>query len=190
MMRNGDGMTEIALPPETIHCGQVTLRRTHIADADALATAVAESLEHLRPFIPWATDLAGQVDAQRERLTERSQAWERGETFDYLVLPAGREEPLLGAAALHRRVGPGGLEIGYWTHVAHTRRGYVTTAAKALTDAALALPDITRVEIHIDVANTASSAVPRKLGYRLDREEPFESTSPAGTGTHQIWVYP
>lgn len=45
------------------------------------------------------------------------------------------------------RIGPGGLETGYWVHQAHTRRGLATAAAAALTDAALALPGIDRVEI-------------------------------------------
>ena len=164
-----------------------------MADAARVSAAATESLTHLRPFLPWATAGAVGVPAQRGRLAEVEQAWWRGELFEYALLDPTQDldtGPVLGGIGLHRRVGPGGIEIGYWVHVRHTRRGYVSDAAKALTEAALALPGVRRVEIHCDVANTASAGVPRKLGYRLDRLEPREPQAPAETGRHQIWVYP
>ena len=63
------------------------------------------------------------------------------------------------------RIGDGGLEIGYWVHPGFTGRGVATAAAAALTEAALALPGIDRVEIHHDILNLASGRVPAKLGY-------------------------
>jgi RimJ/RimL family protein N-acetyltransferase len=54
-------------------------------------------------------------------------------------------------------------------HVDFTGRGYATACARALTQAGLALCDVVRVEIHTDEANAISAAVPRRLGYRLDR---------------------
>jgi RimJ/RimL family protein N-acetyltransferase len=46
------------------------------------------------------------------------------------------------------------------------------------------------VEIHCDAANARSAAVPRRLGYRLDREVPSEITVPGGSGVEQYWVTP
>jgi ribosomal-protein-serine acetyltransferase len=64
-----------------------------------------------------------------------------------------------------RRIGPGGLEIGYWLHAASTGRGLATAAVAALVGQAFALPDIERVEIVHDQANIASGAIPRRLGF-------------------------
>ena len=97
---------------------------------------------------------------------------------------------MLGGCGLHRRVGPRAIEIGYWVHADHGGRGIATALARALTGAALALPDVDRVEIHCDEANVRSAAVPRRLGYRLDRIEEDEVTAPAETGRSMVWVRP
>jgi len=57
-----------------------------------------------------------------------------------------------------------------------------------LTDAALAIDDVDRVEIHCDQANVRSAAVPERLGYRLDRIEDDEIVVPGETGRSMIWV--
>ena len=95
---------------------------------------------------------------------------------------------IVGNCGLHRRIGPTGLEIGYWVSAVHTRSGYATAAAGALTRTALSLPGIERVEIHCDEANVASAAVARGLGYRLERIEDHSIDSPAQTGRLMIWV--
>jgi RimJ/RimL family protein N-acetyltransferase len=86
------------------------------------------------------------------------------------------------------RIGPAALEIGYWVDVRHVRRGVATEAAFLLTNAAVDNPEIARVEIHVDPANTASNAVPRRLGYRLDRTEPRTPAAPGDTGRLMIWI--
>lgn len=165
----------------------------------AVADAVAASMEHLSPWLPWATQEAADPDNQRVRITEAEAFWEAGSEFVYsLFLPhgddadvAGGSMPagqLLGMFGLHRRAGPGAIEMGYWIHAAHAGRGYATAAARALTSVALALPHVQRVEIHCDAANAASAAVPRKLGYRLDRVEEREPEAAGETGRQMIWV--
>jgi RimJ/RimL family protein N-acetyltransferase len=94
----------------------------------------------------------------------------------------------VGGGGLHRRIGPAGLEIGYWIHVDHVHRGYASELAAALTTAAFALPRIERVEIHHDRANTASAAVPRRLGYTLTDEQPREIVAPGQEGIGWIWT--
>ena len=58
------------------------------------------------------------------------------------------------------RIGPGGLEIGYWVHRACTRRGLATAASAALVEAAFGLPGVDRIEIVHDELNVASAGVP------------------------------
>lgn len=175
-------------PPERVDAGMLVLRRVRVEDAGAIAAAVGGSLDHLRPWMAWAVPEAADPRTQRARVAEADEMWAAGTDYIYSVLTA-EESTLVGAIGLHRRVGDGGIEIGYWIAAQQTRRGFATAAAEALTAVALDLPGVTRVEIHCDEANIASAAVPRKLGYRLDRIDDHEPEAPGECGRRMIWVH-
>lgn len=164
--------------------GPLVIRSWRESDVDALAAAVSESLEHLRPFMPWVAN-EPMSPPERQALIERwnAEADASGDEVVGLFLD-GR---VVGGSGFHRRIGEGGLEIGYWVHRDFIRQGIATSAAAALTDEAFRRPGIDRVEIHHDVANVASGGVPLKLGFRLVGEEPREPKAPAETGVHRIW---
>jgi RimJ/RimL family protein N-acetyltransferase len=174
-------------PPEEVTSSSLLIRRVRTADAPAIAAAVQVSLEHLRPWMPWASREAADSRAQLARVAEADELWESGTGFIYSVLLAG-SGTLVGEIGLHRRPRDGGIEIGYWIDVRHSGRGLGTEAAGALTPVALALPGATRAEIHCDDANQASAAIPRKLGYRLDRIDDHEPEAPGERGRRMIWV--
>jgi RimJ/RimL family protein N-acetyltransferase len=176
-----------ARPPERLEGDGVVLRRPTAADGGRLAAAIAASLEHLRPWMAWADDRATSPERRAEHLARVDEGWAAGSEFAYLILDPS-EATVLGATGLHRRIGPRAVEVGYWVHVDHGGRGVATAAAQVATEAALALPDVDRVEIHCDEANVRSAAVPRRLGYRLDRIEDDDVTAPAETGRSMIWV--
>jgi len=46
------------------------------------------------------------------------------------------------------------------------------------------------VEIHCDKANVRSQAVPRRLGYHLDRIEADDIKAPAEIGRSMVWIFP
>jgi RimJ/RimL family protein N-acetyltransferase len=163
------------------------LRRIAAADAGAVAAAVGASLRHLRPWMPWATPDAAERGTQLARVAEADEMWESGMSYIYSVLTADHGT-LVGEIGLHRRSGDGSIEIGYWIAGTQARRGLGTSAAEAATSVALALPGVNRVEIHCDEANIASAAIPRKLGYRLDRVEVRQPEAPGETGWLMIWV--
>lgn len=163
------------------------LERMRSGDAASIARAVAVSLEHLRPWMAWATPEAADPRAQLARAAEAEELWDSGVDFIYSIRLAA-EETVVGQVGLHRRPDDGAIEIGYWISASHVRRGLGTAAAGALTPVALGMPGITRVEIHCDEANTASAAIPRKLGYRLDRVDPHEPEAPGEQGRRMIWV--
>ena len=172
--------------PERIDLGGgPVLRRCHPADADALYLAIVESREHLLPWTPWVTRAS--LEEERAVLVRWEEQWDGGGELQYGLFLG----PLaVGSTALIPRIGPGGLEIGYWVHAAHTRRGYATSAAAALTSVAFTLPGIEMVEIHHDRANLASEGVPRKLGFVLVGEHPRPSSSPpapADSGISRTW---
>jgi RimJ/RimL family protein N-acetyltransferase len=173
----------IVRPPARIGVGELVLDRWRQDDLEALFAAVSTSLEHLRPWMSWAA--RHERGSTAEFLATSEDGWTRGERFEYAILdPRGS---VLGSAGLLGRIGPGGLEIGYWVHAAHTRRGIATLAVAALTEAALALSWVTRVEIHHDEANLASGAVPSRLGFRLVGTYPREPAAPAEKGRELQW---
>jgi RimJ/RimL family protein N-acetyltransferase len=174
-------------PPEVIEVPRGLLSRIRESDADQLAQAVAASLDHLRPWMPWATAESASVQAQREHCREVEKNWADDAEYVYALRPEPSGD-VIGCFGLHRRIGPGAIEIGYWVHVDFAGRGYATACARALTDAGLALSDVGRVEIHTDEANTISASIPRRLGYRLDRIDEREPTAPGESGRLQIWV--
>ena len=94
---------------------------------------------------------------------------------------------VVGGCGLHWRLGPDGLEIGYWVHVAHTRRRIASRTVALLIATAFSLEQINCVEIHHDAANLASEGVPRGLGFALVGESPDTPTAPGEAGIERRW---
>ncbi len=154
-------------------------------DAEDLAQATTDSLEHLRPFMPWVANEPMSIEARRALITE----WNHDDAAGASDLICGlfANGRVVGGAGLHHRVSPSGLEIGYWVRVDEVRKGYASTASAALTDIAFTEPAIDFVIIKHDAANTASSGIPRKLGFTRIDDEQVEKTAPATTGVHWVW---
>ena len=133
----------VAAPPERVEAGQVILRRVQASDAGAIAAAVGASLDHLRPWMPWATAEAADRGNQLVRVAEADHNWESGLGYVYSVLTA-EHGTLVGEIAMHRREGDRSVELGYWITAGQARRGYATLAAEAMTSVALTMPGIAR----------------------------------------------
>ena len=174
------------VPPQRIDLGDLVVRRWETTDLGAQLAAINASFEHLHPWMAWLPT-PRTADEQREFNEVASSGWPPPDgNFGYGIFDS--EGVLLGAIGLHDRVGPATLEIGYWCHIAHTGHGVITRAAAALTEVALGLAGIERVQICCDAANERSAAVPRRLGYRLARIEAREVDAPAQSGRGLVFV--
>jgi len=171
--------------PDRIETERLVLRLWTEADVPGLVAAIAASIDHLRPWMSWIPGEPETVERKTERVVRWRREWEEGGKSVLGVFLDG--EPI-GGTGLHRRVGEGGVEIGYWIHVDHIGKGYATEVSAALTDAAFTVPDIERVEIHHDKANVASAGVPRRLGFEMIGESEREPEAPAEVGVEWIWV--
>jgi ribosomal-protein-serine acetyltransferase len=171
--------------PERVEISEgLVMRRWLAEDAEALGRAVAESAEHLRPWMAWIADEPLPIERRRAKIAEWERDWLQGGDVTLGVFVDGQ---VAGGCGLHRRIGPGGLEIGYWIHVDFLRRGLATRVARTLTDTAFAVPGISRVEIHHDKANQASAGVPRKLGFEWLGESRDQPEAPADLGIEWRW---
>ena len=147
-----------------IETERLVVRCYERADAALLKEAIDSSLEHLRAWMPWA-DSEPQTLAEKTELIETFRAmWAAGDNFVYGIFSAD-ESRVLGGTGLHARVGPGGIEIGYWMRADATRQGIVTESTAALTRVGFEICGADRIEIRIDPDNAASLGVPRKLGF-------------------------
>lgn len=173
-------------PPERLELpGGELLVRTDPARTARAVAAVNASLDHLRPWMAWAQEPATEASLGAF-FAEAQVAWEARRDFGYSIVDAGDTE-VLGGCGLHGRLGPHGLEIGYWVHVDHSGRGLATEASRALTDAAFGIPGIERVRIRCEERNAASARVPEKLGYTsLGLEVPDDG--PCAARSTQTWV--
>ena len=153
--------------PYTILTPRLKLCCPDPATAAELAALVQINLEHLRPWMPWATAENASIEVQYARIRSVRAEFDLDHDFIFSIFDrkSGR---LIGSTGLHRRGPDQSLEIGYWIDQGHTRQGLATETSAALTRAAFELLEVQRVEIHCDPANLASAAVPAKLGYTHD----------------------
>lgn len=182
-MRGVDAPGEyIALPA----VGAALRRWRGSTDLDEAYRAIEDSREHLHPFMPWAHQTREEAGTF---LTMAQEQWLTGTDYQYAIIEDSSAS-VLGGCGLHTRRGPGVLEIGYWLRRGATGRGLATAAAGALTRAAALVDGIDRIEIWCDTTNVRSSAVARRLGYRLDRVEERPPNGNEDPALHEVWVLP
>lgn len=176
------------LPPACIVTARLTLRAWRPEDAPLIREAIDSSLAHLRPWMPWAVHEPSSMEATTALLEKFRDDFAAGRDFHYGIFTRDERE-VLGGTGLHPRIGPGAIEIGYWLREAATHRGYATEAVARLTRVALEELGLSRVEIRCDPRNSASAAVPRRLGYRHVTTLEADALTPAGEprGT-MVWA--
>ena len=127
-------------------------------------TAVNESLDDLRPWMPWAKDPV-QVEATEARLRAAMAKWITREDLLVHVYLKGTSTFVVGSG-LHRIDWHARkFEIGYWCRTGYAGNGFVTEATNALTAFAFERLQANRVEIRCDTRNAKSVAVARRCGF-------------------------
>jgi len=157
-------MMEISGPAYRIQTQRLIVRCWHPGDASLLSTAIAQSLEHLQAWMPWAHAEPKSLQQRIDWLREARGEFDLNQNFLYGVFDLA-EEQVLGATGLHPRVGKDAFEIGYWIHANYINQGFASEAASALTRVAFEVHQAVRVEIRCDPQNLRSAAVPQKLGF-------------------------
>ena len=155
---------EFTNPAYRIETKRLVLRCYNPSDAPMLADSVADSLEHLRPWMPWVHNEPEPIEEKVKRLKMFHGMFDLGQDYVYGIFDL-EENKLLGGTGLHTRLGDSELEIGYWIHKDHVNQGLITESTAALIKVAFEVIQVHRIEIHCDPANLASASIPRKLGF-------------------------
>jgi len=153
--------------PDTFESERLTIRAPRPADAPQIVEAVIESLNELRPWMPWAKE-APTLDHAIERLRQAAAKWiTREDLLLHLFLKG--TDTWVGGSGLHRiNWESRKFEIGYWVRTKFAGRGFVTEAVHAITAFAFTQLKANRVEIRCDAKNTRSAAVAKRCGFLLE----------------------
>jgi RimJ/RimL family protein N-acetyltransferase len=133
-------------------------------DAPLLKEAVDSSLDHLRPWMPWAHAEPQPLPAKVDLLRTFRGQFDLGQEYVYAIFSADESE-VVGGTGLHRRSFEGVLEIGYWIRASRAGHGLGTEATAAVARVGFEVAGAARIEIRVARENAASLAIPRKLGF-------------------------
>ena len=178
--------------PERIVTARLIVRCAQPGDGAALNAAVCDSLDALRPYVPWAGSVPTLADS--EAVCRKAQARFRlREDLMMLIfervngevqggVDGDAEGELLGGTGLHRMDWKARrFEIGYWRRSGREGRGIATEAVHTMARLAFDELQAQRVELRIDRLNRASWRVAERCGVTLEGVLRSESLAPDGT---------
>ena len=150
--------------PYRVQTPRLELRCWSPEDTVILREALDRSAEHLRPWIPFMREEPRSFEDTCQWLREARVSFDNDTAWHYAGFDreGGR---LIGGNMLNPRVGEGGLELGYWTHIDAVRQGYALEASQAMIRCAFEIHGADRAEIHCAPENQASAAIPKSLGF-------------------------
>jgi RimJ/RimL family protein N-acetyltransferase len=153
--------------PDSFESERLLLRAPRPDDGEAINRAVIESLEELRPWMPWAMEAPSLADSE-EVVRRAAVKFQAREDFMLLLWDRASGE-LVGGSGMHRIDWEiPAVEIGYWVRTSMSGRGYITEAVNAITHFAFDTIGAHRVEIRCDEQNVRSAAVARRAGFVLE----------------------
>lgn len=153
--------------PSVFYSERLLIRMPMPGDGRVVYKAIENSLNELKPFMPFAhfeqtlEDVEENIrDAHAKFLTRE----------DLRLLLFNRETgEFIGSSGLHRiNWDIPKFEIGYWIDTRHSGKGYITEAVERITQFSFDELNAKRVEIRCDSNNTRSRAIPERLGYTLE----------------------
>lgn len=153
--------------PLHLESERLILRTPRVQDAVAYNRLTCDSIELLKPWMPWAQDAPtlDYIEGVIQKAIENTAA-----DSDYHLLMFLKEtQELIGSCGLHRfDLSVPRFEIGYWVGSAFLRQGYASEAVRCLESYCFADRSAKRVELHILSNNLASQAVAARCGYTIE----------------------
>ncbi len=153
--------------PEQFESERLIIRAPRIRDAEEVNAAIHESIEELRPWMPWAAALP-RIEETKVNQRKARRRYLARKDFRLNVFLKGTDTFIMGTG-LHRidwRVPK--VEIGYWIRTPYSGQGYVTEAVNAITEFAVKYFGARRVELRMDERNERSWRVAERCGFQLE----------------------
>lgn len=142
----------------------VVLRPFEDGDAALIASVTNDPLIPLITTVPTRSDPA-EVRAFLARQHERLRT---GAGFSFAIADADTDEAVGQIGLWTSEIAKGRATTGYWVASHRRRRGYAQAALAALTQWALTLDDVQRLQLHVEPWNEGSRRVAEACGYRRE----------------------
>jgi len=159
--------------PLPITTPRLVLRQPTLSSSDIneYVTAILESLNELRPWLPWAKYYPS-IPQTEEYIKSCNSSW-LTKNDNNIGLPLWifnkKNGELLGNIVMWNIVWEiPKFEYGYWLRTSQTQHGYITEAVNALTRYCFLQLGVNRIEIKCETENTRAILVPKRLGFQLD----------------------
>lgn len=153
--------------PHQFETDRLFIRGSLPGDGVVVRTAVLESQPELKPWMPWAVNVAS-AEEYEVRAREGQVKYLAREDFWLLLFLKGTDT-LIGCSGMHNAnwTVPS-FEIGYWLHSHHTGQGYMTEAVHGICHFAFTHFGARRLLIRCDSENKRSAAVARRCGFTFE----------------------
>lgn len=161
----------------------VRLRAFEPRDADLVASVADDPLIPLVTTVPASgspADVQAYLDRQHDRLRT-------GQGYSFAIADAASDEAVGQIGLWTSDIGAARATTGYWVAAAHRRKGYGAAALAALTDWALSLPEVARLQLHVEPWNESSWRAAERCGY--EREGLLRSWEQVGAERRDMYVY-
>jgi RimJ/RimL family protein N-acetyltransferase len=153
--------------PESFESNRLIIRAPLWDDGVSVNEAVKESIEELRPWMPWAQSIPTIEESEISIRRSRLQFLDRTDLRLLLILKETGQ--LIGSSGLHRIDWQARkFEIGYWVRTSFGNQGYITEAVEAITIYAVHELHANRIEIRCDRRNALSARVAERQGFTLE----------------------
>ena len=164
--------------PQSFVTERLVVRAPRPGDGPDLNAAILESLDELRPWMPWAHTVPSIEDSEANVRRAYVKFIERSDLRYSLYLKSGE---FVGSSGLHRIDWDVPMfEIGYWVRTSHAGRGLIREAVNGIAAFALETLKARRLEIRCDATNERSARVAERCGFQLEARLKNDSVSVSG----------
>jgi ribosomal-protein-serine acetyltransferase len=153
--------------PEEFDTERLVIRSPRWGDGAELNAAIRESIEELRPWMPWVQQLPTIDESEENVRLAHLRFLERKDLRLHIFFKS--TGGFVGGSGLHRiDWGARRFEIGYWIRTSQSGKGLMTEAVTAIANFAIHQLSANRLEIRCDSTNIRSSRVAQRLGFTLE----------------------
>lgn len=161
----------------------VVLRPFDERDVNLVMSVASDPLIHLVTSVPTSgsrDDATAYIERQQARLVT-------GAGYSFAIAEAQTDEAVGQIGLWLADIQEGRASTGYWIAPQFRRRGYARAALSTLTEWALTLHDVHRVQLYVEPWNEGSRQVAEACGYA--REGLLRSWQQVGSARRDMFMY-
>lgn len=174
--------------PTEFYTERLFIRMPLPGDGKVVAQAINESIEELKPWMPFAQENQNEETVEINIRKSYAEFLQREDLRFHIFLKDTGE--FIGSSGLHRiNWSIPKFEIGYWINSRFSKKGYMKEAVEGIVKFSLEELRAKRLEIRCDPKNLRSRAIPEKLGFKLEGILENDKLTADGLGLRDTCIY-